>query len=1020
MEAITQTMHPEFTKLVRNDDENNSPDILAQIVDIQLRNISSTPCELRLRFKANPRARISEDMGTIDTGTTGVRARYSTHQATALIFACQQNGRSICLVTSWSPFLFVRVPVGIRVEFFTSVFSERLRHLFPSIGNLEIHCKRMHTFQGWESDEHNPVVRKAHAMLKVEFQSIASLRIANKILQQGLNLEEKYTYVDRNSCRRPLVTEESHISPMIKFTESCGLTIGGWFSIPRRALNTPVLKCSTCQDEFFVRQIRDLRNVEVPTMAPLLVASFDVEANTQTYDEKNEKLVKFPDPRSADNTIGVGVSLHVLGTSNVAKKHYYFALGDTDPSESCTIFTFQDETKLLLALRDFFVIQDPDIVMTYNGNKFDNMWLGVRWETLGNGSPVDKSRYFHQSRIWGEEHCLQSATFSSRAFGESSNWSIPTPGRLQLDLLVYLRRQPNFSFRSYRLSAIAQFFLRDDKHDITPLELFKFYRTSAHHRKLIAEYCIQDCDLVLRIADEISALVNIWGMAQVTMTLPHDIISGGQQKKIMNLVVLKCHENNFFINDVKHKELELKGATVLEPLAGFYTDAIATCDFRSLYPSIMIAWNLSHDTHVIDPSTIPSSMMTSTLVTGSERDYFIKPDVQEGLLTKILKELLNQRKRYKDLAKMETDPMKKRLLNALEKSYKITTNSIYGFTGATTGKLPNLHIARTVTARGRMMIQTTVDEIKTLQPQSQVIYGDTDSVMIQYMNVPMERAFELAHAACEHITAFFRRFTKGQEILVLEMEKITMPYWIPSKKRYAGLCYETIQSKPKLDIKGMVVRRDLLPFVQTLQRGMIEALLYTQDLVSTIDVLFDALGDLIAGKIPIKELSVACSMKDIDSYKSKVLPQVAVAMKMKQRNPGSEPRAGDIVTYVILDRGNARGTTISSRAEDLEFAIANGLKVDYNHVITTQVSSFVTTMFGTFTPCPERIVQPFLDIMESKKYKVSLLSTREIVTRRYPPVFTRYKTLDPQNKCKIYLPPLERPNVKKMKQTTLI
>lgn len=41
---------------------------------------------------------------------------------------------------------------------------------------------------------------------------------------------------------------------------------------------------------------------------------------------------------------------------------------------------------------------------------------------------------------------------------------------------------------------------------------------------------------------------------------------------------------------------QYEGATVIEPIRGYYTDPVATLDFSSLYPSIMIAHNLCYTT----------------------------------------------------------------------------------------------------------------------------------------------------------------------------------------------------------------------------------------------------------------------------------------------------------------------------------------------------------------------------------------------------------------------------------------
>lgn len=79
------------------------------------------------------------------------------------------------------------------------------------------------------------------------------------------------------------------------------------------------------------------------------------------------------------------------------------------------------------------------------------------------------------------------------------------------------------------------------------------------------------------------------------------------------------------------------------------------------------------------------------------------------------------------------------MLNGRQLALKVSANSVYGFTGATIGKLPCLAISSAVTAYGREMIektQATVLERYRVENgythTADVIYGDTDSVMVNF------------------------------------------------------------------------------------------------------------------------------------------------------------------------------------------------------------------------------------------------------------------------------------------------
>lgn len=86
--------------------------------------------------------------------------------------------------------------------------------------------------------------------------------------------------------------------------------------------------------------------------------------------------------------------------------------------------------------------------------------------------------------------------------------------------------------------------------------------------------------------------------------------------------------------------------------------------------------------------------------------------MRKGLLPQILESLLAARKRAKNELKQETDPFRRGVLNGRQLALKVSANSVYGFTGATVGKLPCLEISASVTAFGRQMIDMTKSAVE--------------------------------------------------------------------------------------------------------------------------------------------------------------------------------------------------------------------------------------------------------------------------------------------------------------------
>ena len=149
-----------------------------------------------------------------------------------------------------------------------------------------------------------------------------------------------------------------------------------------------------------------------------------------------------------------------------------------------------------------------------------------------------------------------------------------------------------------------------------------------------------------------------------------------------------------------------QGATVIEPIRGYYDVPIATLDFSSLYPSIMIAHNLCY-TSLIRNHKEKEALTPDDYFQTPSGNWFVKAHVRKGLLPDILENLLKARKNAKAMMKVETDPFRLKVLDGRQLALKISANSVYGFTGAQVGKLPCLEISQSVTAFGRAMIEQT-------------------------------------------------------------------------------------------------------------------------------------------------------------------------------------------------------------------------------------------------------------------------------------------------------------------------
>lgn len=202
------------------------------------------------------------------------------------------------------------------------------------------------------------------------------------------------------------------------------------------------------------------------------------------------------------------------------------------------------------------------------------------------------------------------------------------------------------------------------------------------------------------------------------------IMSRGQQIRTVSILLrtAKCYSlvlpvvsAKFKVFDEKGKEvvkakIKYKGATVIEPIPGYYLSPVGTLDFSSLYPSIMIAWNLCYCTlipknllHLLDPTEY------NVFVNEKGEHYFGKQGLREGLLTKVLLMLISKRNIAKDAMEAHKGTYKASIFNGRQNALKMVANSVYGGTGtdAEESVLSEQAIGSVVTERGRVGLELT-------------------------------------------------------------------------------------------------------------------------------------------------------------------------------------------------------------------------------------------------------------------------------------------------------------------------
>jgi DNA polymerase I len=358
------------------------------------------------------------------------------------------------------------------------------------------------------------------------------------------------------------------------------------------------------------------------------------------------------------------------------------------------------------------------------------------------------------------------------------------------------------------------------------------------------------------------------------------------------------------------------GAVVLAPKPGLHEN-VAVLDFKAMYPSIMIHFNVSPDTYVPESEAEPKGGVN---VAPEVKHRFRKEPV--GFYKQVLSSLIATRDQIRqELSRLDPKSPEYKVLDARQKAVKVITNATYGYAGWIGARWYIKPVAEAATAWGRHTIMNTIELAKRIGLE--VIYGDTDSVFVK--NEPNK---------IKQISAEVEK-TLGLEIKADEV--YTRVLFTEAKKKYCGLLPDG-----QLDIVGLeVVRGDWAGCARNVQEKVLEIILKEQALEKAVEFVRAYISDLRSGKVPYKDLVIWKTLtKSAEEYEVKA-PHVEAAKKLLKE--GYALSMGDKIGYVITV-GSGK---LYERAKP--YALASYDEVDTEYYVTNQVvpaASRILTMFG--------------------------------------------------------------------------
>ncbi|KAH7033452.1 DNA polymerase delta catalytic subunit [Microdochium trichocladiopsis] len=897
---VLEKLSQDISDLKQNNSERDQSWERPPVVDFQ-------PDRDALTFQ-----QIEAEEGTLHGGKTTVK-----------LFGVTENGHSVMLhVTDFKHYLYVAAPVSFTpkdCEPFKAYLETQLAQHQPAIYSCQVVLRE--NIYGFQGNTQSPYIK-----ITVTDPKFIP-RVRTTIERGDANWKGLWKSADGG------IKTFDNLQYILRFMVDCKIPGMSWVEAPAKMykLLPDHLRQSNCQIEAEIsyhQLVSHEPKGEWSKMAPLRILSFDIEC-------AGRKGI-FPEPE-IDPVIQIANVVTRFGETKPFVRNV-FCLDTTSPIVATQILEFHDEKDMLMEWKRFIEKVDPDVITGYNIANFDFPYL------LDRASALKAKGFEYWGRLPSVKSAHKKANFSSKQMGNRESKETNTNGRLQLDLLQLIQRDHHL--RSYTLNSVCSHFLGEQKEDVHHTMITELFNGTPESRRRLALYCLKDAYLPQRLMDKLSCLANYTEMARVTGVPFNFLLSRGQQIKFLSQMYRKALEQKLVIPNLRSEssDEQYEGATVIEPTRGYYDVPIATLDFASLYPSIMQAHNLCY-------TTLLNKAAVEKFGLKKDEDYTVTPNgdmfatvkQRKGLLAQILEELLAARKQAKCELAVETDPFKKAVLNGRQLALKISANSVYGLTGATTGKLPCLEIASSTTSYGRQMIEKTKAEVEAkyciangYSHDAQVIYGDTDSVMVKFGMKDLPEAMKLGEEAAAYVSSKFIKPIK------LEFEKVYYPYLLINKKRYAGLYWTKPEKHDKMDTKGIeTVRRDNCLLVQTVIEKVLRMILIDQDVPGAQEYVKDTIADLLQNKIDMSKLVITKALTK-ESYDAKQA-HVELAARMKKRDAGSAPGLGDRVAYVMV-KGSS-GSKNFENSEDPIFVLENNVPIDTRYYLDNQLAKPLGRIF---------------------------------------------------------------------------
>ena len=551
---------------------------------------------------------------------------------------------------------------------------------------------------------------------------------------------------------------------------------------------------------------------------------------------------------------------------------------DKEYSEEC-----ESEEELLKRFCEIINKRNPDIITGYNTDEYDFDVLRDRFQhhnmEMKIGRNGERMKFNRRGRFKGAR----------------------IKGRPHLDLYPFITHilAPGLDSETLDLDSVAQEMLGENKENMSWEEMKQSWKNKENLEEF-AKYALKDSELTYQLSEEI--VPQIRELARITGLTHFDACRLTYGQLTENFLIREAHQRNQIAKNrpgmdnrrKRQRQTAYTGGFVYTPEPGLYEN-IATFDFRSLYPTVMVSHNISPDTLNLEKCEDRFEL--------EEFEYDFCQD-EQGFFPQLIQELVKDRYEIKsEMKELKQGKAEYKALDSEQKAKKVLANSFYGYLGYEGARWYSRESAEATTYLGRKYIEETIE--KAEEKGFEVVYGDTDSVFLKKDNIR------------EEMDEFLDEVNSDlPEFMELEFEGFFKRGFFTStdsgegaKKKYALL-----DESGGLKITGFEqVRRDWSPIAKDTQKQVLRRVL-EDDVEGAAELVKDTIKRLKEGEVPVEKLRIYTTLtKPPEEYDSKA-PHVEATKKAKKRGDTIEPET--TIDYVITNTGSS----ISDKAELTKYA----------------------------------------------------------------------------------------------------